>query len=431
MKTINKRYLSLRILSAVLFCSTISATAASDMDSILQQVKSGVRSDIQHINQTVDESKKSLADLEKSRAIAAKSLQETELKNTALEDELLALQAQLEQARKKLADSKAAVQGVSDVVEDHENLLSNNLSRFSTYSLVSSDSQKTSEDITGKIQQIWLTITEQIVLSGKIQTATQQVILKPDGSPETTDVTHIGPFTAFSKEGWLKYLPTQRQWMVLDQQPELTPSLDQPLIDPSLGVLLEQAGKPTPLMGSLAPAGIVGVIIGIVALAGCGIALYRLAILLREKRAFASAMADENLSGPDSALTRVLNTVPSQEKDVDAYLDAAILKELPQLQRGIGTIAVLAAIAPLLGLLGTVGGMIETFTVLTEYGNANQDLLSEGIAEALLTTKLGLITAIPLLLLHCWLKATSGQLIEVLEQQAAGLLVTLKSAQEA
>ncbi len=83
----------------------------------------------------------------------------------------------------------------------------------------------------------------------------------------------------------------------------------------------------------------------------------------------------------------------------------------------------MAGIPPLLGLLGTVGGMIETFDVITRFGSNNTELLSGGIAEALLTTQLGLMTAIPLLLLHCAVKSQSRQLTQMLEQEAAALVV--------
>ena len=108
---------------------------------------------------------------------------------------------------------------------------------------------------------------------------------------------------------------------------------------------------------------------------------------------------------------------------LDALLDEAILKEVPTIKKGISTLAVIASIPPLLGLLGTVAGMIETFRVITEQGNSDSQLLAGGISQALLTTELGLMVAIPLLLLHCLLRSKSIRLIEILEQQSAGLLV--------
>jgi hypothetical protein len=87
-----------------------------------------------------------------------------------------------------------------------------------------------------------------------------------------------------------------------------------------------------------------------------------------------------------------------------ALLEAAFLDELPRLQRSLGLLATLAGIAPLLGLLGTVSGMIATFATISQLGTGNPRLLSGGISQALITTQLGLIVAIPLLLAHAWLR---------------------------
>ncbi len=99
-----------------------------------------------------------------------------------------------------------------------------------------------------------------------------------------------------------------------------------------------------------------------------------------------------------------------------------LLAELPKLQRFIGGIAVLAAVAPLLGLLGTVTGIIRTFTVIKSFGNANPGLMAGGISEALTTTAAGLIVAIPLLLAHSLLKGRADGIVSEAERLAAELL---------
>ena len=103
-------------------------------------------------------------------------------------------------------------------------------------------------------------------------------------------------------------------------------------------------------------------------------------------------------------------------------MDEAILKETPRLERWQGALKIIAAIAPLLGLLGTVVGMIETFEMITLFGAGDPKQMASGISKALVTTMLGLVVAIPIVLLHAWVSSKSKGLIEILEEQSAGLI---------
>ncbi|MCK8047216.1 MotA/TolQ/ExbB proton channel family protein [Shewanella sp. 1CM18E] len=107
---------------------------------------------------------------------------------------------------------------------------------------------------------------------------------------------------------------------------------------------------------------------------------------------------------------------------MDQRLKRLMLRQMTQFERGLGFIALLAAMAPMLGLLGTVSGMIETFQSLTEFGNSDPKLLSQGISKALITTQAGLLVALPLLLLHYPLKRRAQALSLNMEQQSALLL---------
>ena len=109
----------------------------------------------------------------------------------------------------------------------------------------------------------------------------------------------------------------------------------------------------------------------------------------------------------------------------ESVLQEAILHELPFLQRGLAMLAVLGAVAPLLGLLGTITGMIETFRVITVHGAGDPRLMSGGISEALVTTEIGLGVAIPVLLVHTWLKRRADHVIGDMEEQAMHLVNTI------
>ena len=130
----------------------------------------------------------------------------------------------------------------------------------------------------------------------------------------------------------------------------------------------------------------------------------------------------------NNPLGRVLK-VYHDNKDIDTEtlelkLDEAILKETPKLEKRQGFIKILAAVAPLLGLLGTVTGMIETFQMITLFGTGDPKLMAGGISQALVTTMLGLFVAIPLVLLHSFIASKSKTLIEILEEQSAGMIAS-------
>ena len=103
-------------------------------------------------------------------------------------------------------------------------------------------------------------------------------------------------------------------------------------------------------------------------------------------------------------------------------LDEAILKELPSLERFLSTLKLIAAVAPLLGLLGTVTGMIETFQSIVLFGTGDPKMMASGIATALVTTMEGLWVAIPTVLLHSFVSSRSQGVVQVLEEQAAGIV---------
>ncbi|MAX26557.1 MAG: hypothetical protein CMJ19_18855 [Phycisphaeraceae bacterium] len=139
--------------------------------------------------------------------------------------------------------------------------------------------------------------------------------------------------------------------------------------------------------------------------------------------------ARDKASNAQTAVARTLHACLSRHEVGSHAMEDAIqeqlLHEMPKLQRFLGGIAILAAVAPLLGLLGTVTGIIRTFGVIQSFGNANPSLMAGGISEALITTAAGLIIAIPLLLAHSLLKGRVQTILSDAEKHAATLLNTL------
>jgi len=100
------------------------------------------------------------------------------------------------------------------------------------------------------------------------------------------------------------------------------------------------------------------------------------------------------------------------------------MRETAKLERFLWLIKVVSVVAPLMGLLGTVTGMIRTFQMITLFGTGDPKMMASGISEALVTTMLGLMTAIPLVLLHALVSASSKRVVDVLDEQSTGMVAT-------
>ena len=124
----------------------------------------------------------------------------------------------------------------------------------------------------------------------------------------------------------------------------------------------------------------------------------------------------------DRLLAIAVGTLKLPLAQREAALDQAVLVEAPKLQRGLTLVLLLASIAPLMGLLGTVTGMIDLFAVIGAQGSGNARALSGGISEALITTQAGMLVAVPLLVAHSLLNRAAERRIVLLEEAASGVL---------
>ena len=170
------------------------------------------------------------------------------------------------------------------------------------------------------------------------------------------------------------------------------------------------------------PVGYVIIGVGILGLLLC---LWK-AIVLYSTGAKISRQLKTESANKSNPLGRVMSIyTDNPEADIETLelkLDEAILRETAPLESGLSFIKVLYVVAPLLGLLGTVVGMIATFQMITLFGTGDPRMMAGGISTALVTTVLGLVVAIPLTLFHSFLQGKSKSLIQVLEEQAAGIV---------
>jgi biopolymer transport protein ExbB len=198
------------------------------------------------------------------------------------------------------------------------------------------------------------------------------------------------------------------------------------MIDPTRGGLLSLLTKTPTLTERVQQGGAIGYIILAIGLFGVTLVVLRLTGLGRVAAKMNRQLQEPAQASADNPLGRVLLAAgDAGDRDIDAIellLDEAILRETPALQRGLGLLKLLAGVAPLLGLLGTVTGMILTFQSITLFGTGDPKLMAGGISQALVTTVLGLMVAIPLLFSHTLLASRSRTLIQILDEQSAGLI---------
>lgn len=156
----------------------------------------------------------------------------------------------------------------------------------------------------------------------------------------------------------------------------------------------------------------------------------RIGVILEKVKAGDSAEAEtlvQHLSFPLSDLLHeAVEHADAPREHLEEIMHEHVLGTLPKLEAHLGMLAVLGGVAPLLGLLGTVTGMIHTFQLVTLFGSGDAKLLSGGISEALVTTEFGLAIAIPVLLVHAFLARRAHGMIETLEQTAVTIVNDLK-----
>lgn len=291
-----------------------------------------------------------------------------------------------------------------------------------------------------QLEELWIALQTEMTQSGQISQFSVEVT-NLDGSKSTENVTRIGTFNLVSENGYLNYNDEVSQVQPLAKQPagyisgtassffDETSGFHPLYIDPSRGAILALETRKKTLMEFYHEGKEVGYGITVLLVIGMLIALERMIVL----GSLSSKMKaqEKNLSQPNenNPLGRLLK-VYHDNKDADAEtlelkLDEAILRETPTIDRGINLIKMFAAIAPLMGLLGTVIGMIMTFQTITLFGTGDPKIMAGNISLALVTTALGLIAALPLILVHSIVAGRSKTVLHKLDEQSAGLIAAI------
>ncbi|NCF50642.1 energy transducer TonB [Gammaproteobacteria bacterium] len=287
------------------------------------------------------------------------------------------------------------------------------------------------------IERLWFELQRELTESGKIVRFNTEVTLA-DGEKTNTEVVRVGAFNLVFDGGYLTYDSSTGSISELQRQPDQSRytnsasdmmDADAGLVDFGLdvtrgGILALLVESPT-INDRIQQGGIVGYCIIGLGIIGLLIAIWRFIGLSTDSRKV-TAQLKRDTASTDNPLGRVLAAYESNQgadtETVELKLSEAALREMPALTKGLLFIKVISVVAPLMGLLGTVTGMIKTFQVITLYGAGDPKMMAGGISQALMTTVLGLVVAIPMVLLHTIVSGQSRKVINILQSQSAGLV---------
>ncbi len=289
---------------------------------------------------------------------------------------------------------------------------------------------------TEDLERLWYEMHREMTEQGKVVRFDAEVLME-SGEKETREIIRAGVFSALTDGRYLAWESRDQQLRELTRQPptvhlktvapfESTTSGFAPLaLDPSQGALLAALIETPSQTERIQQGGAVGYVIIGLGLFALALGLVRWIGISITTRKVASQRKRET-PDPGNPLGRVLavyeRNQDSDPETLELRLDEAVLRETSRLERFIWLVKVVSVVAPLLGLLGTVTGMIQTFQAITLFGAGDPKMMAGGISEALVTTMLGLITAIPLVLLHATLANSTKRITDTLDEQSAGLI---------
>lgn len=291
-----------------------------------------------------------------------------------------------------------------------------------------------------EIEQVWYELNREMVESGKVVSFTSEVA-KPNGDKVQQKVVRVGTFNAVTDEGkYLQFVSEKGTLEELARQPAgpfigwaqdlaaATTGMHRFGVDPtgpSGGSFLAALINSPNLEERWHQGGVVGYAITVIGIFGILLAIYRLIVLSsigsKVNAQLKSAKANEN--NPLGRVLKIHEANPTMDTEtLELKLSEGIMKETPKLESGLPLLKIIAAIAPLMGLLGTVTGMIVTFQAITIFGAGDPKAMAGGISTALVTTVQGLVVAIPVVLMHTLVNVRAQRIIHILNEQTTGII---------
>jgi len=289
---------------------------------------------------------------------------------------------------------------------------------------------------TEDLEKLWFELNREIIEQGKV-VRYEADVLTLDGEKERQEVIRAGPFSAIANGKYLLWESADQILRELNRQPPgkyldtvadfeaATSGYAQLAVDPSRGSLLNALVDTPSRVERIKQGGAVGTVIIVLGVLGGIIGFWRwIAISITSRKV--SAQRKGKRANTGNPLGRILKIYEDNEyadtETLELKLDEVVLRETSSLERFLWLVKTVSVVAPLLGLLGTVTGMIQTFQAITLFGAGDPKMMAGGISEALVTTMLGLTVAIPMVLLYETLANSTRRVTDILDEQSAGLI---------
>ncbi|QKK01698.1 MAG: MotA/TolQ/ExbB proton channel family protein [Pseudomonadota bacterium] len=438
-----------RILFAVLaLVAPLSATAQSTLDELLQQVQQAAQEE-QRIDQ--ERLQRFIRERNNQRQLLAEARQQLRAEEdrsdrlrVAFEEnelELVELETVLDERMGNLGELFGVVRQVAGDTRGNieDSMVSAQLPGRGEF--LGELAERRQLPTVQELRRMWYEMVREIAQSGKVVKFNADMINADGVLEENREIVRVGVFNVVSNGHFLRWdgsqgllieLPRQPasrfQGMARDLQDAQPGEVVDMAIDGTRGAILAQVVRAPTLGERIRQGAEVGYVIIALGIFGVLFSIWRGVVLALKGNAIKRQLKrDEADQG--NALGRVLKVYqdnPDQDVEtLELKLDEAILRETAPLESGLPLIKVLYVVAPLIGLLGTVVGMIVTFQQITLFGTGDPRMMASGISMALITTVLGLCVAIPLTIIHSLLQSRSRSLIQILEEQAAGIIARL------
>ena len=432
-------------LMLALGASTVSAVES--LDELLEQTRTTRAT---KTNENAAREKEFLASREKQAALLAAAIRErdaAEARSKALSATFDANEVKLAELEERMTQRLGSLGELFGVVRQ----VAGDGSSIMYNSLLSAQFPKRDEFFASlgkakdlpsiaELERLWFEIQREMTESGQV-VRFRTSIVDADGKPEDAEVVRIGGFIAMSDGRYLTYLPSVGSLSVLSRQPgsdlvryarNLQAAKEgyvEAAVDPSRGVLLSMIVQRPNVLERIQKGEAVGYVIIAVGIIGLLLALYQAVFLTRTRIAVTRQLGRLDQLKLDNPLGRVLASVKADPANIEAdaevvelRISEAVLREVPSLERFQAFLRLAVAAGPLLGLVGTVIGMIITFQSITESGSSDPRLMANGIGQAMIATVLGLGIAVPLLFMNAGLASLSRQVVQILDEQSTGLL---------
>lgn len=420
---------------------------ALDLDALLKQLEEG------QFAQS-EQNKQREQDFMQQRAQQDRMLEEARQKRNNLLAQSERLETEFEENEFKLADLNGALDNrlgslkelfgvLQQVAGDTKNKFYNSMisaqipGRSAFLDQMAQDMGSSSKLASiEEIERVWFEIQREMTESGKV-TKFETPVVEAGGEKVAKEVVRVGPFALVSDGKYLEYngvtgtvseLVRQPADRYMDSAAELQASNGELVefgIDPTGGSILGLLVQAPNLQERVEQGGTVGYIILIVGAFGLLLAIERLITLtiIRTKVNKQLKSKEIKTTNPLGRVLKVRDEYPNADVEaLELHLTEAILGEVPKLSRNLTIIKIISVVAPLMGLLGTVTGMINTFQAITLFGTGDPKLMAGGISTALVTTVLGLVVAIPMTLLYAMLNTRSKNIVYILQEQASGVI---------